>query len=307
MSTSARHSLYHIAEATYGVTPPTTPAFLRTRHTGTTLGVTKSTHLSEELRADRQIADFRHGAKQVGGDINFELSYGSFDDLLAAVFCGTWAADVLKAGSTRSSFSLLRHFSDLLSGDKPYHLATGVEFNVLELTIPTDGIVTGRFGVVGKDIIPGTTAPAGATLGEASAAAVIDSFTGSISEGGSGISIITELSLTLENGITPRFAIGSDEVTGQATIGRSNLTGQMTAFFENSTLLEKFLNQTASTLSLDLLDADGNQYTLDVPNLKYNGGQADTQGQGEITIALPFQAIYDATDETNVKLTRIAV
>lgn len=298
--------MYYIAESAYGTTPAT-PSMARLRHTGTTLGITKTTHLSEELRPDRQIVDFRHGQKQVGGDVNFELSYGSFDSWLEAVLCGTWNTNVLKAGTTRRSFSILRHFSDIADGaGKPYHMATGCELNTLALSIPTDGIVTGGFGIVGKDIIPATAAPAGGTLGTPNTNQVMDSFSGEILEGGAALAIATELSLNLENGITPRFAIGSDEVTGLASIGRSNLTGQLAAFFESAALLEKFLDPSVqSSLEFTLEDEAGNSYEFLLPKIKYTGGQPDTSGQAEITIALPFQALFDETEGTNLKVTRV--
>lgn len=91
MSDSSRHALYAIPEVTYGVTP-TSPAFKTIRHTGATLNITKGSFESEELRSDRQITDSRHGVRAGGGEIQAELSYGSLDDLLEAVLCGTWAA-----------------------------------------------------------------------------------------------------------------------------------------------------------------------------------------------------------------------
>src|SRR6478736_4239215 len=91
MSDSARHGLFAIAEVTYGTTPAVTPALKTIRHTGTTLALSKGTFMSEELRPDRQIVDFRHGVRQTGGDMDHELSYGSLDDFLEAVLMGTWA------------------------------------------------------------------------------------------------------------------------------------------------------------------------------------------------------------------------
>jgi hypothetical protein len=85
-------------------TTPTTPVLKPIRHTGTTLGLSKDAIESEELRQDRQVANFRHGNKSVAGDVNVELSYGTFDDLIEATLAGTWATDVLKAGTTRRSF-----------------------------------------------------------------------------------------------------------------------------------------------------------------------------------------------------------
>jgi len=79
IATGSRHDMAYIAETTFGTTPAT-PAFTPIRHTGTTLGLSKDAIESEELREDRQIAHFRHGNKSVSGDINFELSYDSFND-----------------------------------------------------------------------------------------------------------------------------------------------------------------------------------------------------------------------------------
>ena len=108
-----RHGLYVIEEGTYNTTP-TAPAFDVLRNTGCTLALSKDTFMSEELRPDRQIADYRHGNKQVGGAISFELSYGTFDKLLkAALQSEAWAAkdgtpleaDTISASSTDNSFN----------------------------------------------------------------------------------------------------------------------------------------------------------------------------------------------------------
>ena len=112
IATGSRHNMAYVVESTFGTTP-STPVFTPIRHTGTTIGLSKDSIESEELREDRQIANYRHGNKSVSGDINFELSYGSFDDILEAVLCGTWNTDVLKAGTTRRSYTIERHHQDI--------------------------------------------------------------------------------------------------------------------------------------------------------------------------------------------------
>src|SRR3990172_532509 len=97
MADGSRHSLHYIVESVYG-TCPATPAFTPIRHRGISGGLSKDTFQSETLRSDRQIEDLRHGARKVMFDIPIEWSYTSFDDLLEATLCGTWAANVLKAG-----------------------------------------------------------------------------------------------------------------------------------------------------------------------------------------------------------------
>ena len=93
---------------------------------------------------------------------------------------------------------------------------------------------------------PAQTAIAGATYDAGTTSSPFDSFSGTIEEGGSAIAIITELSLTLENGLSPLFVVGSD--TAECiSIARSNLSGSVTAFFESEALYEKFLNETESS------------------------------------------------------------
>jgi len=305
MADSSRHNLFFVPETTYGVTPAVDPSFADVRHTGTTLAITKESFQSEELHADRQIRDFRHGVRAVAGDVSFELSSSSFDDLLEGTFMGSWAGNVLKAGVTRRSFSLLRQFTDLTASDKPFHLFKGVELNTFSLSVPASGIVTGSFASIGQnmEINSDMTAYGTPTYGTPDTTAPFDSFTGTITEGGIAIGIVTEISLSLENGLAPRNVIGSDE-TIRPTIGRSNLTGNMTAYFENSVLLEKFLNETESSLTFTLADAAGNSLQFDIPKIVYNGGQPDVSGQGAITLSLPFQALYDSIDESQIVITR---
>jgi hypothetical protein len=148
MSTSSRHALYAIPEVTYGVTP-TTPAFVAVRHTGTTLGTTKSTHISEELRADRQISDFRHGTKQVGGDLKFELSYGSFDQLLEATLGGTWAVKAApRTAVTISASSVDNSIND--SANLLPLLTAGDRVTISGFT--TTGVANNQTGLIGIQV-----------------------------------------------------------------------------------------------------------------------------------------------------------
>lgn len=311
MANGSRHSMRYVAETVYGQTPAT-PAFKMIRHTGTTLGLSKESLQSEELRDDRQISDFRHGAYQVGGDINIELSYGSFDDLLEAVMLGTWEADSpsvgidrLKAGVTRRSFTVERFFGDIASVDKPYHRFTGVELNTLSLAINANAMITGSFGVLGQNMSTGTAIIAGATYAAATTTSPLDSFTGTLQEAGTPIAVITEISLSLENALEARFVVGSKQSI-RPSIGRSNVTGQVTAYFENSALLDKFINETESSIVFELPDGAGNKYTFTLPRIKYTGGQPDVDGEGPITLAMPFQALLDPTTGTNLMIDREA-
>lgn len=314
MADGSRHTLYMVEEGTtkdkHGVTPDT-PAMATVRNTGVTLGLSKDSLQSEEIRGDRQISDFRLGANQVGGDISIEMSHLTFDSLiLGALQADDWA-DVdpvdanqkqAKAGSTRRSFTMMRHFADIT--DKPYFIFRGVEINSMSLSFSANAMVTGTFSVLGKSQALATTAPTGATYPEATTTRAMDSFTGAIKEEGADIAVVTEASITIENGLNPRFVVGSKDSI-YPEVGRSNVTGSITAYFESAALVEKFINETPSSLTLEAADTDGNKYEFLLPRIVYTGGQPDVAGEGSIVLTMPFQAILDPAEKTNIKVTRI--
>lgn len=300
IATGSRHNMAYVVESTFGTTP-STPVFTPIRHTGTTIGLSKDSIESEELREDRQIANYRHGNKSVSGDINFELSYGSFDDILEAVLCGTWNTDVLKAGTTRRSYTVERHHQDI----GKYLRSTGCNFNTMSLSVAPNSMVTGSFGVIGKGFSVASVAVTGATYNTESVTAPFDSFSGSITEGGSSIAVVTSLELSIENGMEALYVIGSSD-TLQPSIGKSMVNGSITAYFEDSTLIDKFINETSSSLSFTLTDAAGNDYLFELPNVKYNSGNPEVGGAGAVTVSLDFVALYDADDASQIVITRSA-
>ena len=84
-----RVGLNVVAETTWGVTP-TTPAFSAVRFTGESLNFTTSFVSSEEIRADRMQTDTQKVSQQGAGDINGEMTYGTYDTFLSAAFMANW-------------------------------------------------------------------------------------------------------------------------------------------------------------------------------------------------------------------------
>jgi hypothetical protein len=300
MSTASgsRHSVALIAEAQYGVTPAT-PVFDPIRHTSCTLALTKDALQSEEITSSRQITALETGAKKAGGDIGIELSYGTFDTILQALMCGTWATNVLKAGTTRRSFTIERRFEDLAK----FMRFTGCEFDKLQIQASANAIVKATLSVIGQDMALDTAIITGATYNNPTTTSPVVSFRGVLKEGGVTTAAVTEISLSIDNGLQALYAIGS-QVTNQPTIGKSNVSGQMTAYFQDTTLLDKFVNDTESSLEVTFSDVAGNSIKLEIPRLRYTGAPPDVKNVGPITLALPWQALYSSSSVSNLVITR---
>ena len=303
MADGSLHGISVVPEIVYGETPAT-PAMVKQRITGVTLGLEKDTLESAEIRDDRQVAAVKHGTRQVGGDLNGELSYETWDLFMEAVLGGTWTADVLDAGLTRRSFSILREFPDLASGDS-FFLFKGCEINNLAMEVTPESIVTTQFSMVGQDQVISATAPTGATYVPPNTNKVIDAFTGAIEEGGVDIAVVTAVSLSFENGIEPRFVVGS-QTTIRPSIGRFRVSGSMTTYFDDGTMLAKFISETDSSLKLTLADVDGNSYEILIPRIVLTSGKPDVESEGPITLQMEFVAVYDETESTNIRITRAA-
>ncbi len=109
MSESNRVSLYLYEETTFNETPAA-PTMDTLRVTGESLKHKKLTAESEEINDNRQITDQLEVGVGAEGGINFELSYATFDKLLAGALCkapvsATITASTISAAAADNSIN----------------------------------------------------------------------------------------------------------------------------------------------------------------------------------------------------------
>lgn len=287
-----------VPEVTFGTTPGT-PTMKLLRFTGGFPNVEKPGFVSEEIRSDGQITDMRHGMRRVNADLGFELSYGAFDGWLEAALGGTWTTDVLKAGRTARFFSIEERHTDITQ----YAVTTGVVVNSMSLNIQPEAMVTGSFGVVGRN-----QAWSGTSLGSPTAVAShppFSGFTGAIEEGGGAVANLTALEINLARNVEPIFVVGPSDLAKEMNLGQNVVTGTATFLLESATLLTKFLNETESSIEVTLDGPSGDDLTILIPRLKYTGA-ARQRGVGtSIVVSMPFQALLDSSAGTNLQFTRV--
>lgn len=88
MSDSSQVSVYYLEESTPGTFAG--GDLKQVRVTGESLTANYNTTTSNEIRDDRQITDVIRTGSNPGGGINYELSYGNVDDLMAGAFYDEW-------------------------------------------------------------------------------------------------------------------------------------------------------------------------------------------------------------------------
>lgn len=294
----SRSSLSFIVESTFGTTPAGN--FTNLPFTTHSLNLTKDRVAGNDIQSDRMPRVDRHGNRQVSGDIVADLRDGDYDSLLESAMLNTWSTDVLKVGTTPKYFSIEDYAADIDQA----RLFTGCTVNSLAVSLAPNQMVTGTFGLVGKDMTIGATEK---TQDAASGAAPFDAYSGDlkIADTGSALSnaaIVTGLDFTLTNGFAPTFVIGDDSAPS-LEVGRAEVEGTLTAYFEDAALINRFLNETETALEVSVGDGT-NDLTFLFPRIKVNSADVGVDGPTSRIVNISFVALRDTTEATNLKITR---
>lgn len=295
----SRSSLSYIVESTFGTTPAGN--FTNLPFSTHSLNLTKDRVAGNDIQADRMPRVDRHGNRQVSGDISVDLRDADYDDLLEAAMLSTWSTNVLKVGTTPKFFSIEDYAADIDQA----RLFTGVTVNTMSVSLAPNQMVTTTFGLVGKTMTIGGTEK---TQDPASGAAPFDAYSGDLAIGNVGaasaVAIVTALDFTLTNGFAPTFVIGDDSAPS-LEYGRAEVEGTLSAYFEDASLINRFLDETETEIEVSVGDGT-NTMTFTFPRVKINSADVGVDGPTSRIVNLSFVALYDSTEGTNLKITRSA-
>ena len=307
----SRSNLAYTAESDFGTTPANTQlAYLPIN--SHSLDLTKERVQGNEIQSDRMPRVDRHGNRQIGGTIECDLRKGDFDELLESAMMSSFSTNVLKVGSTPKFFTMEDGALDI----DYYRAFTGCHVGGASFSMAPNQMVTASFDVIGKDMTIGQVSKSQASDGTentpsaSSSNAPFDSYSGDVREGGTGssdvINLVTSLEFSITNNLSPTFVIGSDAAQA-INAGRAVVEGTVTVYYEDDTLINKFLDETETSLQVSVDDPTGsNPYTFNFPRIKYNGASVPLADESSRLITLPFVSLYDSSEGTNLKITRTA-
>jgi hypothetical protein len=295
----SRSSLSYIVESTFGTTPAGN--FTNLPFSTHSLNLTKERVAGNDIQADRMTRVDRHGNRQTGGDIVADLRKGDFDAFLESAMLNTWATDVLKVGTTPKHLSIEDYAADIDQA----RVFSGCTVSSMAISIAPNQMVTTTFGMVGKDMTIGTTEK---TQDAASGNSPFDAYSGDLAIGDVGSAttsaIVTGIDFTLNNSFAPTFVVGDDSAPC-LEVGRAEVEGTITAYFEDAALINRFINETDTAISVSVDDpTGGNAYTFLFPSVKINSADVGVDGPNSRIVNMSFVALYDSTEGTNLKITR---
>jgi|GEM_PF-374157 len=211
-------------------------------------------------------------------------------------------------GTTVKSYSLQVGHADV----SQYRLYLGMIVSKMDVKLSVGSIVTGGFEFMGKSFTLGassnmggapvasqTFTPANATRG------VFD-----ILEGGASVTATTYIKsadFSIDNKIRMQDAVGVFGTAGLAA-GTLEVTGKLEVYFADAAMYNKIISGVASSLTIPLLDVDGNGYVYYFPNIKYTAAKVATGGLDQDNmLSMDFTATLDplATSPTYQKTVAI--
>jgi hypothetical protein len=295
-SQGSRTRLTYVVESTFGTTPGT-PTMIEIPINTHSLDLTRTRVQGNEIRSDRIPRYDRHGQNTVTGDIVVDFRAADYDDFIESAFFDTVSSGVLKCGTVPQFMSIEDGALDI----GMYRQFKGMAVNSLQMSITPDNMVQMTFGMVGKTMAAPTATTLNASPTAPSGNDPVDSYEANTVLTVNGAAVqSTSFGWTLTNDLSPAFSIGSQD-TSQLQYGKAVVEGEVVVYYEDDSVLDLFYDETEFAIVSAVSDGT-NTYTFTFPRCKANGAAVPLSDPQSRLITVPFVALYDDTEETNLKL-----
>ena len=209
------------------------------------------------------------------------------------------------SGHTDRSYTIEHFYSDIVQSE----CFTGCKVDKVSLNLPPTGMATIGIDFMGQNLITQAsqyfTSPTAATTTSALAAV-----NGVLRLNGATVAIVTGLTLSIDPGFTGDPVVGSNVVPNLFP-GTINVSGQATAYFQDATLRDLFVNETECDMYVAFTadnTAAADFMNFSMPRIKV-GGASKNDGQGGLVQTLPFTVLKNnaggagiATEATSISI-----
>ncbi|AIL78182.1 phage tail tube protein [Acinetobacter baumannii] len=294
MSSGAKIRLYACEEAVLGTTPAN-PIWYTVRRVTDSLTENVTTEDSSEVVDSR----FRQGAvvteAEVTGQLEFELSLGTFDLFLNVLAFNNWAANALSfGGGVRKSLTLVKVFEDI----GQVFIYRGIQVNTGEMTIQTTGKITGNFGLVGSSFTRQQVNPVTNPIPASTRPLVSMPNVEKLLINGQSIqgkACLQTLTINFSNNLEAIRCIGSGKYTPEFYLEKMMDIGVNANFMFSATSaswIDAIKTRDVFTLTFDITDTKGSKYSFNFPQLEVKeANHPDGGGDDIITIDINFAQV----------------
>lgn len=297
MSSGAKIRLYACKEAVLGTTPAN-PVWYTVRRVTDSLTENVTTEDSSEVVDSR----FRQGAvvteAEVTGQLEFELSLGTFDLFLNVLAFNNWAANALSfGGGVRKSLTLVKVFEDI----GQVFIYRGIQVNTGEMTIQTTGKITGNFGLVGSSFTRQQVNPVTNPIPASTRPLVSMPNVEKLLINGQSIqgkACLQTLTINFSNNLEAIRCIGSGKYTPEFYLEKMMDIGVNANFMFSATSaswIDAIKTRDVFTMTFDITDTKGSKYSFNFPQLEVKeANHPDGGGDDIITVDINFAQVRTA-------------
>jgi hypothetical protein len=282
---------------------------LRFRTEGLATEIAK--HVDESIDPSRSVQHVRGGKKHPGGDIEVSLAPQGHNTFIRHCLGGSLDTSgsgpythVVKAGPSWPVGGLAIEVGFTQNGH--YFTFLGCRINEFSLDIPMDGIVSATFAILARSEEYDTVTNDGTVIlptVEPYVSHEMELFeSGALSE----VKPIN-CKFSVNNQAEESCDVAPDRERFDIPPGTRLIEGTIVLYFNSIALYNKFKDETPSVLRIKLTGATGESSQYDFPRIKFVGGSPtpSVDGSGPVQVEYPFQAIYDAVEETDIIYTAV--
>ncbi len=198
---------------------------------------------------------------------------------------------------TTDSFHIEHFFSDISQSE----LFSGCMVSKIDIDLPPTGMATITISFIGQDITTDTSEYFTNSTTETTTA-ILAAINGVLRVNGTDITTITGMSFTIDTGITPGEGCVGSNVIPFIFPGRVCVTGQLTAYYEDGSLRDNFIDEDEIAINVKLdatSDDDTECLVFDIPRIKLAGSSKDDGEKGLIQ-TVPFTALLNSDGGTGI-------
>ena len=195
-----------------------------------------------------------------------------------------------KTGHTDDSYTFENWFSDIAQSE----VYTGLKVGSMSVALPSTGLVTTDFSLMGKDLTQTGTSQYFTTPTEPSTTGIFAAVQGALILNGQAGACITDASISVERAQEAAQCVGSNNASSVFS-GTLSVSGNLSAYFSDNVIRDYFANETPVTVVIALTtstEKNADVVTFVLPKVKF-GSSAIADAQNGLVQSIDFTALLN--------------
>lgn len=197
---------------------------------------------------------------------------------------------VPKTGHTDDSYTFENWFSDIAQSE----VYTGLKVGSMSVSLPSTGLVTSDFSLMGKDLTQTGTSQYFTTPTDATTTGIFAAVQGALILNGQAGACITDASINIERSQEAAQCVGSNNAS-DIFVGGINVSGSLSAYFSDGVIRDYFANETPVTVVIALTtstEKNADVVTFVLPKTKL-GSSTISDNQNGLVQAIDFTSLLN--------------